>query len=174
MRQGFIFIALIILVVVPAAGQKPRRGFEIGTAADLKGRTKVFVGSTPQDKSLSKKVIATIEAKLPGVTLVNSLDEAEILVRFFSTSWDQATRTPPDLNNAPRLLENGQTLPGDGQTRFNTEHGTALYGTVAVIQRPGNLKLVMQFSKKSGTKSSMAERFANEFVRIYQEATGSP
>lgn len=174
MRQSTIVIALAILMAVPVAGQKPMLGFEIGTAADLKGRTKVFVSSTPKDEALAKKVIATIEQKLPGITLVNSIHDAEIVVRFFSSSWHRSTRTPPDLNTAPRLLESGETRTGSGETSLFTDHGTALYGMVAIIQHPSNLKLVMQFSKKSGSKSSMAERFANEFVRMYQEAAKSP
>ena len=174
MRRSIIFIALALLVVVPATAQTAKPDFEKGTAADLKGRTKVFVSSTPRDKSLTKKVIARIEEKLPGITLVNNLGDAEIWVRFYAYSLSETSRTPPDLNTAPRLLENGQTLPGDGQTRFTTEQGIALNGTIIVMRRSDTPKLIMQFSKKGGNRSSLAEKFANEFVRVYQEAAAGP
>jgi len=169
-----LFLTLATFMSGSALGQTPRRALDTGTIEDLKGQTKIFVSSTPRDQSLAKKVSATIQKKLPGITLVNSMSEAEIWIRVYTLNSYWTDRTPPDLNRAPRLGEDGQTMPGDGRTRMGSEQVMSLHGFVTVIQRPEPPKLVIYFSKKGGTKSSMADKFANEFVRAYQKATAGP
>ena len=174
MRQGILLIALAISLFVPTLAQTPRRGFEKGTFADLKGRTKLFVSSMPRDRSGATKVIAKIEKELPGVTLVQNPSEAEIWVRFYSYGNYETTRTPPDLHTVPRLTEDGQTHGGNGATTFTTSQGFGFRGTVIVLTRPDRLKLVMEFSQRGTNRNSMAEKFVNEFVRAYQKGAQSP
>lgn len=174
MRQGIILIALAASLVAPTLAQTPRRSFEKGTFADLKGRTRVFVSAMPRDRSRARKVIEIIEEKLPGITLVQNPAEAEIWVQFYSYGNYETTRTPPDLNTAPRLLEDGRTLTGDGRTTVTTSQGFGLRGTVIVIPRPGSPKLIMEFSQRGTNRNSMAEKFASEFIRVYQEGAQSP
>lgn len=139
-------IILGILLVLTSGATSFCQDYEYGKPSELKGLKKVFV-QTGDNMTERDNIIAVIEkAKLPGIELLDSIDTAEVLLRF----------------------EGGTKQVGDTTLKTGT-------GQVFISGKsPNRLRLLMSIKTVRDVlrPKKPSTQFANEFITAYKKANG--
>lgn len=132
---------------------------EYGKPEELKGLTKIFINVGTDLKAHAMIVKEIEKAKLPNVKIMDSADEAEILI-FFKSGTTEGTTT---------------ANTNEGTTVLNTQ--TLRTGTASVFiagKDPKKARLIMSFeaTQKGLLLDKPAEKFGKQFVKEYKKANG--
>ena len=158
--KSFVLPALLILL---SAASFQAQNFERGKSAELKGLTKLYinVGTDIERRDLIANEIE--EAKIPGLVLVNSRKEAEIIIRFggMETEVLQDITTNPVLGTDWTLTTIDRRVVRSGQ------------GLVFIAGKEGKSpRIVMIFEsvQDNAFEKRPAIKFAKKFISAYKEA----
>jgi Ca-activated chloride channel family protein len=159
MRHILLVSALTVAAFTCAAGQVREPPLEKGQIEDLKGVSKVYVGTSDQSPSLpTRTIIETVRKRLPQITFVSLREEADVWLLF---STEKGTET--EINPDPSV---------DGHSSAKLITVLRLAGRVIRFRGPGPSKLIKKFSAtgRSTDRSSLARDFAEEFIKLYSKA----
>ncbi len=140
--------AVSLLFTVAVVAQE----YEYGKPAELKGLTHIFIDTGPDVGNFNRIKNKIVEANLPGIKIVDSMDDAEVTLTF--------------RGDHEQVVEGSR---GDIETR-NIRTGKAL---VTIPSKSGKrLRVLMNFEDKQGMFKTKypSEKFAKQFVEAYKEA----
>lgn len=154
-------IALTLLSVVTLHAQN----FEKGNSSDLKGLTRLYINA---GKDIDKRDLIAGEIKgagIPGLVIVDSREEAEIVMRFGGSENEVLS----DLGTNP--------VAGTDWTMTTLDHRIIRSGRGLIFvagkeqKRP---RIVMSFAsvQDSAFEKRPSVSFAEKFVKAYKEANG--
>lgn len=145
-----INFALFLTLFLITASRSVAQDLEYGEPKELNGKAAVAINSGP-DVEVYRLIRKTIEeAKLSGLKVVESNDDADIFISFVGDK--ESVR----IGNANRRLEVGS-------------------GQVAIVGKaPGKMRLLISFNARKDTlgEKTPAVKFAREFVKEYKKANG--
>jgi hypothetical protein len=160
MKRTLLAALALPLILSTAVAQS----IEYGTVDELKGVTKIFVG-TGADMKLRREILKEIEkgaSRAPDLRVVSRAEDAEVVLMFGAEPWS--------------YLSSIHTTTGPyGHARSDVQYRSATSGGGVVAKlTDGKVRLLMSFKD---TKSTRWERkpstnFAREFMHAYLDANG--
>lgn len=153
------------LLIIMSAIDFHAQNFERGNSSELKGLTKLFINARG-DVERQNLIIEQIEkSKIPGLTIVDSREDAEIVIRFGGIE--------------KQVLQDITTneVIGTEWTMTTVDRRTVRSGQGLVFiagkdkKRP---RIIMTFGdvQDSAFEKRPVIRFAKKFVKAYKEANG--
>ncbi len=160
MRYILSVSVIIAAAITYASGQVGEPSLEKGQVEDLKGITKVYVGTFNQSTSsiTTLTIIETVRKRLPLITFVSVREEADVWL-LFSAETGTETESNPD-----------SSLEGRSSVKYVTILRSQ--GKVIRVRGPNLAKLVKKFSAagRSTDGNRLARDFAEEFIKLYLKA----
>jgi len=158
MGKPIRILTLIILSVVATAAQE----FEYGQPEELKGLTKLYIG-TGSDIKNRNQIINEINKAQVGIVVVDTYAEAEMIMSFQGEKQTVVTgvNTQPATSSVPVAISTpryGQRITGAGD--------------VAIRGKGGRLRYVLSFEGEKRWTNMPSERFAKTFLKAYKKANG--
>ncbi|MGA9768164.1 MAG: hypothetical protein WBV94_03935 [Blastocatellia bacterium] len=158
-HKSSLVIATICFVTLTALAQD----FEYGSAAELKGVTKIYV-STGTELDERNNIVKRIQKELPNIVVVDIADDAEVALIYGSSSTTRFTGW-------------SSTSTSDGsstRTESTPTYRNLVVGDGLVVKKGGGnrLRLLMQFgdTRKNAFQRKPSTNFAREFIKAYKKA----
>ena len=160
----FVF-AVVCFLTVSTASQTPYDEFELGKPIELKGLTKVYietVGDLKEEERIRERIA---KAKIPGLEVVDSVDDAEIVLFFAGGSFRATTgaTSNPIGNSVSTTVTTISLLAGEGRA-------------FVFSKESGKPRLVLRVANQQDNKAEKrpVTKFVEEFARAYRLANGLP
>lgn len=161
-----MFLKLLFLLLLLFTTSVVAQDIEYGKPRDLKGLTRIYV-DTRGDIANRDRIIEVFEKEKSGLVVVDTFDEAQILMRFSGDSVEKITgaTTRPADDLIPTAI-----------TTTNERTYAVGKGTIAIWSKTAaaRLRIIMNFEStqdRIGEKNP-ASKFAKEFVKAFKEANG--
>ena len=153
MNKILLLFPLLLVMFIGASAQT-----EYGNESELKGLTKVFI-DTGTDIKNRKRIIKMIEKSKTDLTIVNSLEDAEIVLGFGAGSVVDGAR-------ASTTTVLGVTRTSVQNYEYDTGQGVA-----AVKNEEGNPRFIWSFESKRDRigEPRPAKKFAKEFIKLWKK-----
>jgi hypothetical protein len=154
-----------IFLILFSAVNFNAQAFEKGKISDLKGLTKLYI-NVGTDTERRNIIVNEIEkAKIPGLAIVESRDEAEIFMRFGGKETEVLEGVSTNV-----ILNTDWTMTTVDRRKIRSGQG------LIFIAGKGQKRplLVMTFNsvQDSVFENRPSMQFAEKFVRAYKEANG--
>lgn len=160
--KTFFFLTLFILL---SSASFHAQNFERGKSSELKGLKKLYVnvGTDTERRNLIVNEIKS--ARIPGLTIVDSREEAEIVLRFGGGE----TEVLQDITTNP-ILGTDWTMTTVDRRMVRSGRGL-IFIAGKDKTRP---RIVMRFKSVQDVafENRPAIKFAKEFVEAYKKANG--
>ena len=164
MKSKLTLTVVIALVIVISANAQ-RMTFEYGSAAELKGITKIFIDAGAE-LEVRDNIAKLIRKDLPNLTIADKPEDAEISLVFVSDSSTyfagMQSTTTPDYGT------------GGTQTSSTPTYRRVVVGDGLVVKPigPNRARLLMKFgdARKTVFERRPSTNFARAFVKAYREA----
>lgn len=152
----------IVAIILLLASALFAQGIEYGKTSDLKGLTKVFV-DTGSDMETRNRIIENLEKAKLGIELLDSIDDAEIVMLFAGEKSDTifGVNTIYGESSATTTVTKVPLIAGAGRVFVAGKDG----------KRP-RLILSVENSQQSRLEKRPSTKFANAFIKAYKEANG--
>ena len=185
-----LFLACAMLLAFAPAALPQSPNFEYGSPADLRGVTKVYV-YTGMNLDVRNNIIKNIEKKLPQIRVVESANDAQVVLSFAADSYTYLATIYHSSNSQTNGTVNATSTPNgntvdttgtySGQTNtygYNTPvYRRVLTGAGLVTMRgsDGKLRLIMDYhgTKKNIFQKEPSTKFAKAFIEAYEKANKS-
>ena len=147
---------VFFLCTIGANAQAQRLEVENGSARELKGVRKVFIGANENDK---KTIVAAIKQKLPQLTIVATPETADVWIVF------RVRNAGFPANSA------GSGFDSAGATTA-VEYEIIARGEVLKPVSAGHALSLVEFSdsRRFMYETDLAARFAKTFIGAYRKA----
>jgi hypothetical protein len=156
-----MLLLFVLLLSFTASAQ-----IEYGKASDLKGLTKVFL-DTGADMEVRDRIVKQLEKANLGIEILGSDDEAEIMLVFRDQESDTVTGATSNTSDdgwwgrtTNTTIVKVPLIAGEGRVFVKGSSGKA------------RLVLSVKNSQQSRLEKRPSTKFANAFIKAYQEANG--
>jgi|GEM_PF-4330916 len=158
MKQILIAIVFVALTVLSANAQDQQARMEYEKTTELKGLTKIFVDTNGDTDSRNRIIKEFEKAKLTNVVLLDSADNAEIILLFLSGKDRRSTAT----------IVNGTGAAGS--YGLSTGKGIAF-----LPKQPNTMRVILSLDDEKTTwfDKKPAQRFAQEFIKLYKDTNST-
>ena len=161
-RITLTFLCMVFFTVI-ACAQRPT--IEYGSPSELKGVTKIFIdtGTELEVRSNIIKEINKSQKKMPNLIVVNSPEEADVILVFAadSSSYMSGVTTNPPIDEG-------------GATTSTPTYRTVVAGGGYVIKpvSANRVRILMDFGDSRTTRFERrpSTNFARKFVKEYLKA----
>lgn len=142
--------------------------FEYGKPGDLKGLKKVYL-DTGADMETRNRIIENLEKAKLGVEILDSPEDAEIVMVFASEKSERLVGINTIYNrsetfgSASTTAQRIELIAGAGRVFVRSKDGTK-----------ARLILSLQNSQQSKLEKRPSTKFANAFIKAYREANNLP
>jgi hypothetical protein len=189
-KRCFISLTCIwfFICLIAAAQQSPTR-YEYGSAAELKGVTKIYI-YTGTELEVRNNIIKTIRSTLKNIVVTDRPEDAEVVLSFaadtntFLATIRHSSATTTTGTVIGQSQTNGNITTGQGTyvgRSTTTGSSTPIYrtvvtgmGLVARLTDNDTIRLLMDFKDSRSTifERRPSTNFARAFVKAHQEANG--